>query len=127
MEEIRARAQVLRRTLRTLVDRDAEVYRAFLARPGPDTTRDAILVPLEIAECAGEVRSLGEEAARAAFPALAPDCRGALRFADAACEQAAETVQVNLEQVKDEDFAAGIRDRLGRIPRTLRGETDYLE
>jgi formiminotetrahydrofolate cyclodeaminase len=125
LEEIRVRAHGLRRELEVLVGRDAQAYRAFLDAPSDATIREAVLVPVEIAERAGETWELARELQKRAFPGLATDCRGAARLADAALEQTVETVHVNLVRVRDDAFAAEVRDRLARIPRSTAAETDY--
>jgi glutamate formiminotransferase len=123
-----ARLAQLREELKTAIDGDAESYNAVMkaykqARESADGERiiDAALkqatsVPLSVAERAREVADLAAKLGPITNPNMKSDLTTSSALAKAAVEGALANVDINLESLKDAEFAKEIR----RIAGTMR-------
>ncbi|MGH9510066.1 MAG: cyclodeaminase/cyclohydrolase family protein, partial [Terriglobales bacterium] len=118
-----ARLDQLREEFKTAIDADAEAYKGVLAaykyeKTSPDgghlvstALQNATSVPLRVAEQAREVRELAESLRPITNPSMASDLTVAVALADAAITGALANVEINLKELKNEDFVADVRKR----------------
>ncbi len=118
-----ARLDHLREELKVAIDADAESYRAVLAaykyeKTSPDggalvstALQNATSIPLRVAEQAREVRDLAESLGSITNPNMASDLTVARALADAAITGALANVDINLKELKNEQFVADARKR----------------
>ncbi|HEX5135593.1 MAG TPA: cyclodeaminase/cyclohydrolase family protein [Planctomycetota bacterium] len=116
LDDVRARAEVLRRDLEALFEEDAAAFKDFLSGRSEEALKRATLVPLLIAEKSAEVLLLAQGATPKIAKEALPDLKGAMRFAGAASEHAAATAKYNLGEIADKEFVQDVRLRLLRIP-----------
>lgn len=138
MADIRERAEKLRARLQELISLDAEAYgevAAAMKLPKDDeqqkaaratklqaALKQAVEVPLEIAESAAEVARLSLPAAEKGNDYAVSDAAVAVVLADAAAHSAALNVKINVSWIDDKAFTA---DRWARIEALL-SETGRL-
>jgi glutamate formiminotransferase / formiminotetrahydrofolate cyclodeaminase len=118
-----ARLSGLREALKSAIDADAESYNAVMkaykqakdsaAKDGliEDALKQATNVPLGVAERAREVAAIVETLKPITNPNMKSDLTAALALARAAMEGALANVEINLEALKDQTFAADARKR----------------
>src|SRR6476661_5541759 len=118
-----ARLSELREALKAAIDADAESYNAVMKAykqakdsAGKDGIVDNALkqatnVPLGVAERAREVVAIVETLKPITNPNMKSDLTTALALARAAIEGALSNVEINLESLKDQAFAADTRKR----------------
>ena len=119
-----ARLSELREALKAAIDADAESYNAVMkaykqakdsaSKDGiiDDALKQATNVPLGVAERAREVASIVETLKPITNPNMKSDLTTALALARAAMEGALANVEINLETLKDQAFAADTRKRV---------------
>ncbi|HWR37082.1 MAG TPA: glutamate formimidoyltransferase [Clostridia bacterium] len=119
-----ARLSAIREELKTAVDEDAEAYRALVAafkaaRDNPNgagavnaATRQAINVPLRVAERAREIGEIVNSLKPITNPKMASDLTVATSLSNAALEGALANVEINLEGFEDEAFASQVRGKV---------------
>lgn len=119
----------LREELKAAIDADAESYnnvmKAYKAVKGEadadaDAQIDAALkgataVPLGVAEKAAEVRKLVAKLRSISNPNMASDLSVAESLCRAAIEGGLANVEINLQSLKDQQFAAGVRKRTAEL------------
>ena len=123
-----ARLGALREELKAAVDADAESYDAVMKAykqgktdPGSaDALIDASLklatgVPFGVAERAREVAKITEGLFAISNPNMKSDLTTAQALAAAAITGALANVEINLASIKDQAFAAGVREKVGVI------------
>jgi glutamate formiminotransferase len=133
LSEAIARLSSLRDELKASIDADAEAYNQVMkaykaAREKPegsdsatsDATIDAALkqatlVPLAVAERAAEVGRIAVSLGAVSNPNMKSDLTTAAALARAAVEGALANVEINLESLKDQGFAADVRKRLASL------------
>jgi glutamate formiminotransferase / formiminotetrahydrofolate cyclodeaminase len=118
-----ARLSDLREALKASIDADAESYNAVMkaykqakdsaGKDGmiEDALKQATSVPLGVAERAREVAAIVETLKPITNPNMKSDLTAALALARAAMEGALANVEINLESLKDQAFAADTRKR----------------
>jgi len=118
-----ARLSELREALKSAIDADAESYNDVIkaykqakdsaAKDGliEDALKQATNVPLGVAERAREVAAIVETLKPITNPNMKSDLTTALALARAAMEGALANVEINLEALKDQTFAADARKR----------------
>jgi glutamate formiminotransferase/formiminotetrahydrofolate cyclodeaminase len=118
-----ARLSDLREALKASIDADAESYNAVMkaykqakdsaGKDGmiEDALKQATSVPLGVAERAREVAAIVETLKPITNPNMKSDLTTALALARAAMEGALANVEINLESLKDQAFAADTRKR----------------
>lgn len=118
-----ARLSQLREELKASIDADAEsynlvmkAYKAAKTASEPDSLTEPALkqatrVPLAVAERAREVATLAESLKPITNPNMKSDLTTALALTAAAIKGALANVDINLESLKDQAFAAEIRDK----------------
>ena len=118
-----ARLSELREALKAAIDADAESYNAVMraykqakdsaGKDGviEDALKQATNVPLGVAERAREVAGIVEALKPITNPNMKSDLTTALALARAAMEGALANVEINLESLKDQAFAADTRKR----------------
>jgi glutamate formiminotransferase/formiminotetrahydrofolate cyclodeaminase len=118
-----ARLSQLREELKAAIDADAQSYNQVMkaykeakTAENPDTVIDAALkqatvVPLGVAERAGEIAAIVGNLTPITNPNMKSDLTTALALAAAAIEGALANVEINLESMKDQTFVAEIRKR----------------
>jgi formiminotetrahydrofolate cyclodeaminase len=123
LSEAIARLSELREALKSAIDADAESYNAVMkaykqakdsaAKDGliEDALKQATNVPLGVAERAREVAAIVETLKPITNPNMKSDLTTALALARAAMEGALANVEINLEALKDQTFAADARKR----------------
>ena len=123
LSEAIARLAGLRETLKSSIDADAESYNAVMkaykqAKESADSDglinsalKQATSVPLSVAERSREVATIAEMLRPITNPNMKSDLTTALALARAAIEGALANVEINLESLKDEAFAADIRKK----------------
>jgi glutamate formiminotransferase / formiminotetrahydrofolate cyclodeaminase len=123
LSEAMARLSELREALKAAIDADAESYSAVMKASkqakdsaGKDGTiedalKQATNVPLGVAERAREVAGIIETIKPITNPHMKSDLTTALALARAAMEGALANVEINLESLKDQAFAADRRKR----------------
>ncbi len=122
-----ARLAVLREELKSAIDSDAKSYSAVMkaykqAKEIQDGERviaaalkQATMVPLTAAEKASEVLAIAERLRPITSPNMKSDLTTAMALARAAIEGALANVEINLESLKDEVFAADVRGRIAAL------------
>jgi glutamate formiminotransferase/formiminotetrahydrofolate cyclodeaminase len=123
LSEAIARLSELRENLKAAIDADAESYNAVMkaykqakdsaGKDGmvDDALKQATNVPLGVAERAREVAVIIETLKPITNPNMKSDLTTALALARAAIEGALANVEINLDSLKDQGFAAGTRKR----------------
>jgi glutamate formiminotransferase/formiminotetrahydrofolate cyclodeaminase len=125
LTEAIARLATLRDELKSAIDSDAESYAVVMKaykqeKEMPDGDRIGIInaalkqatnVPLSVAENASEVITIAEKLRPITNPNMKSDLTTAIALAHAAIEGALANVEINLESLKDEAFAAEIKKR----------------
>lgn len=123
LSEAIARLAKLREELKAAVDEDAasydavaKAYKQAKAAAGGDglvaeALKGATRVPLGVAERSREVGNIVESLGPITNPNMASDLTVARALARAAVEGALANVEINLESLKDESFAAEIRKK----------------
>ncbi len=118
-----ARLSQLREELKAAIDADAESYNQVMkaykeakTAEKPETIIDgalkqATVVPLGVAERAGEIAAIVGNLTPITNPNMKSDLTTALALAAAAIEGALANVEINLESMKDQNFVAQIRKR----------------
>ena len=121
LSEAIARLAGLREALKASIDADAESYNAVMkaykqAKESADADglidsalKQATSVPLSVAERSREVATIAEMLRPVTNPNMKSDLTTSLALARAAIEGALANVEINLESLKDEAFAADIR------------------
>ena len=124
LSEAIARLSELREALKAAIDADAESYNAVMkaykqakdsaGKDGiiDDALKQATHVPLGVAERAREVAVIVETLKPITNPNMKSDLTTALALARAGIEGALANVEINLESLKDEGFAADTRKRV---------------
>jgi glutamate formiminotransferase/formiminotetrahydrofolate cyclodeaminase len=119
-----ARLKKLQEELQAAIEQDAEAFQALVeasrrAKQDPaaadavnQATREAIAVPLRVAEASREVEQLAERLRPITSPRMASDLTVAAALARAAREGALANVRINLEPLQDEAFASEVRRRM---------------
>jgi formiminotetrahydrofolate cyclodeaminase len=117
----------LREELKVSIDADAESYNAVMkafkqakASANADGIIDTALkqatsVPLSVAERAREVAQIAQRLKPITNPNMKSDLTTALALARAAIEGALANVEINLESLKDEAFAADVRKKAAAL------------
>jgi glutamate formiminotransferase len=117
----------LREQFKAAIDADAESFNAVMAafkkaKDHPEAqaeveaaTKKATVVPLEVAERAREVRQIIESLRPITNPRMASDLTVAVAQANAAIQGALANVEINLGDIKDESFLAGVHERVARV------------
>ena len=123
LSEAIARLSELREALKAAIDADAESYNAVMkayqqakdsaGKDGmiEDALKQATNVPLGVAERAREVAAIVETLKPITNPNMKSDLTTALALSRAAMEGALANVEINLESLKDQVFAAETRKR----------------
>ena len=123
LSEAIARLSELREALKAAIDADAESYNAVMkayqqakdsaGKDGmiEDALKQATNVPLGVAERAREVAAIVETLKPITNPNMKSDLTTALALSRAAMEGALANVEINLELLKDQVFAAETRKR----------------
>ena len=123
LSEAIARLSELLEALKAAIDADAESYNAVMkaykqakdsaGKDGviDDALKQAINVPLGVAERAREVAAIVETLKPITNPNMKSDLTTAFALARAAMEGALANVEINLESLKDQVFAAETRKR----------------
>ena len=129
LSEAIAKLGPLGEELKASIDADAEAYNLVMkayktarensdgGAAGFDVAIDAALkqatsVPLSVAERAREVGRIAASLGAISNPNMLSDLTTAKALARAAVEGALANVEINLESLKDEDFAADVRKRV---------------
>ena len=127
LSEAISRLSQLREELKAAIDADAESYQSVMAAykkakesAAADGVVDAALmqatsVPLGVAEQSREVLQIAEGLRSITNPNMKSDLITAAALAQAAIEGALANVKINLESLKDEEFVAQMRNRVGTI------------
>ena len=122
-----ARLAQLREALKAAIDADAESYTAVMKayKQAKESAQDqgivaaalkqATLVPLAVAEQAGEVATLVEKLKPITNPNMKSDLVTAGALAQAALTGALANVEINLESLKDEPFTEQTRKKLDAL------------
>ena len=113
----------MREQFKASIDADAESFNEVMAafkkakdRPEAQTevevaTKKATLVPLAVAQRAREVRQILESLWPITNPKMASDLTVAAAMANAAIQGALANVEINLGDIKDEEFIAEVTRR----------------
>jgi glutamate formiminotransferase/formiminotetrahydrofolate cyclodeaminase len=124
LSEAIARLSELREALKAAIDADAESYNAVTkaykqakdsaGKDGmiEDALKQATNVPLGVAERAREVAAIVETLKPITNPRMKSDLTTAVALARAAIEGALANVEINLESLKDQAFAAHTRKQV---------------
>lgn len=124
LSEAISRLSHLREELKVAIDTDAEAFNSVMAAykkskesPQGDAIIEAALkeatsVPLGVAEKAKNVLELVASFRSITSPNMKSDLATAVALAQAAIEGARANVEINLESLKDAEFAAQVRRRL---------------
>ncbi len=118
----------LREELKAAIDADSEAYNSVVkaykaARENPEVgevaisaaLKQATSVPLSVAEKAREVGRIAESLGPVSNPNMKSDLTTASALARAAIEGALANVEINLESLKDVDFAEGVKKRVAAV------------
>ncbi len=118
----------LREELKAAIDTDAESYNSVVkaykhAKEAPETGEAAISaalklatsVPLGVAEKAKEVARIADGLTSITNPNMKSDLTTSRALARAAMEGALANVEINLESLKDEAFAADVKRRVATL------------
>ena len=124
LSEAIARLGPLREELKASIDADAEAYNAVMkaykaARENSEggeaaieaALKQATSVPLSVAERAAEVGRIAKALGPVTNPNMKSDLTTASALAQAAIAGALANVEINLESLKDEEFATDVRRR----------------
>jgi glutamate formiminotransferase/formiminotetrahydrofolate cyclodeaminase len=130
LEEIAVRAQELKQKLLDAIDADTWAFQRVMEAnksTGSDReakVREAILgaaqVPLEVAEACPEVVDLCRRSRELGMPASASDAAVGAGMARAAAVGAAMNVRINLQEMADDQDAAGMLARADAAVRSTR-------
>jgi formiminotetrahydrofolate cyclodeaminase len=115
----------LREELKAAVDADAESYNSVMkaykqAKTAEEKAAEALIeaalkeatsVPLSVAERAHEVAQIAQSLEPITNPNMKSDLTTALALARAAITGALANVEINLQSLKDQAFAASVRRR----------------
>jgi glutamate formiminotransferase len=124
LSEAVSRLSQLREELKASIDADAEAFTSVMsaykkAKEVADgdglvdsALKQATAVPLGVAERAKEVLRIAEELRPITNPNMASDLTTSSALARAAIESALANVEINLDSLKDPDFAASVRGRV---------------
>ena len=127
LSEAISRLSQLREELKASIDADAESYMSVMAAykksresAAADGMIEAALkqatsVPLSVAERAREVLRITDEVRPITNPNMKSDLVTAAALAHAALEGALANVEINLESLKDADFASQVRHRAAAL------------
>ena len=128
LSEAIAKLASLREELKAAIDADSDAYNAVVkaykaARENPEMGEAAIAaalklatsVPLSVAEKARAVASIAASLGPISNPNMKSDLTTASALALAAIEGALANVEINLESLKDEAFAADVRKRVAAV------------
>jgi glutamate formiminotransferase / formiminotetrahydrofolate cyclodeaminase len=128
LSEAIARLGPLREELKVSIDADAEAYNLVMkaykaARENPEGSealidaalKQATSVPLSVAESAKEVARIAAALGPVTNPNMKSDLTTAGALARAAIEGALANVEINLESLKDEGFAADVKNRVAAL------------
>ena len=127
LSEAIGRLAQIREDLKAAIDADAESYNAVMKayKQAKDAAngdgiihaalKQATSVPLGVAERARDVASIAEKLKPITNPNMKSDLTTAVALARAAVEGALANVEINLESLKDEAFAAETRKRAEAI------------
>ena len=119
-----SRLAQLREELKASIDADAEAFQAVMAayktsKEGTDgaglidsALKQATAIPLKVAERAREVLAIAESLRPITSPNMSSDLTTAVALARASLEGALANVQINVESLKDADFAVQVRQRM---------------
>ncbi|MGA8153214.1 MAG: glutamate formimidoyltransferase [Terriglobales bacterium] len=119
-----SRLSQLREELKAAIDADAESFNVVMkaykqAKGSADgdaiidgALKQAISVPLSVAEKAREVAGIAEKLSPITNPNMKSDLTTAVALAQAAIQGALANVEINLESLKDAAFAAQARQRV---------------
>jgi glutamate formiminotransferase/formiminotetrahydrofolate cyclodeaminase len=124
-----ARLGPLREELKTAIEADAESYNSVMKAYKLAKTaivpegemlieaglKQATSVPLAVAEKAHEVAQIAQSLFAITNPNMKSDLTTAQALARAAIAGALANVEINLGSLKDQEFAAGVRKRVGII------------
>jgi len=122
-----ARLTQLREELKAAIDADAESFNAVMKAykqakdsPNADQSIDSALkqatgVPLGVAERAREVEQIAERLKPITNPNMKSDLTTAIALAEAAIAGALANVDINLESLKDAEFAGEVKQRVARL------------
>jgi glutamate formiminotransferase len=125
-----ARLAALREDLKAAVDADAESYNSVMkaykqAKAAPDESsaeavveaalKEAASVPLSVAEKAQEVAQIAQSLAPITNPNMKSDLATAVALTRAAIAGALANVEINLDSLKDQAFAASVRQRAAAL------------
>lgn len=129
LSEAISRLGQMREELKAAIDADAEAFNAVIAAHkkakdsnGGEGLIDAALkqatgVPLGVAEKAAEIARIAESLRPITSPNMKSDLTTAIVLARAAVEGARANVEINLESLKDNEFAQQVRERLPALTR----------
>ncbi len=124
-----AKLAALREELKSAINSDAESYGAVMkaykhAKEIQDgggvinaALKQATMVPLTVAEKASQVLAIAERLKPITNPNMKSDLTTAIALARAAIEGALANVEINLESLKDESFAADVKGRTVALKR----------
>ena len=127
-EAIRRLAEI-REELKASIDADAASFNEVMAafkklKDNPEAQSEveaalkkATTIPLTVAERAREVRTILESLKPITNPKMASDIAVGIALANAATEGALANVEINLEDLKDEAFAADAKKRIAAARR----------
>jgi glutamate formiminotransferase/formiminotetrahydrofolate cyclodeaminase len=123
-----ARLATLREELKAAIDRDADAFKALMAafkaakddgsraaqQRIADATKQAVEVPLGVAERAKEIEAIVESLRGATNPNMDSDLTTATALANAAVYGALANVAINMKSLDDTDFDQQVTTRLDR-------------
>jgi glutamate formiminotransferase len=127
LSEAIARLSQLREELKAAIDADAESYDEVMkaykaAKTAPDgdaliaaALKQATLVPLGVAERAGEVKRIAGGLGPITNPNMKSDLTTGIALAEAAMAGALANVEINLQSLSDEAFIGEIRRRVAAV------------
>jgi len=127
LTEAISRLSQLREELKAAIDADAEAFNSVMAayKKAKESSegneligaalKHATSVPLGVAECAQQVLAIAESLRPVTNPSMKSDLVTAAALARAAIEGALANVEVNLESLKDAEFAAQLRAKLSAL------------
>ena len=129
LSEAISRLSQLREELKEAVNADADAFNAVMAaykaaKESSDGTaiidaalKQATSVPLGVAERAREILQITDSLKPITSPNMKSDLATSAALARAAIEGALANVEINLESLKDAEFAASVRQRAGALTR----------
>lgn len=122
-----ARLAEIREEMQSAIDADAESFNQVMAafkkaKEHPEAhaeveaaTKNATLIPLTVAERAREVAGIVESLRPITNPRMASDLTVAVALARAAADGALANVEINLADLTDQSFVAGVRERVAAV------------